>query len=214
MEPSRDAEWGDKMAQRRRHNRPGPLVRQPPFNSDHHIHREFARLAKEFGVQTIVETGTCVGNTTLGMAKMAPYVHTVEIAEKFWKVAEERFKDVPNITLHRGNSAEVLDRILPSVEPPVMFYLDAHWNDYWPLLDEIRAAAKYGLRDSLIVIHDFQVPGKRWGFDRYKGKALNLQYVKPELDNLYGAGNYHHYYNTQVAGAKRGVLYVTPGGKA
>jgi hypothetical protein len=40
-----------------------------------------------------------------------------------------------------------------------LFFLDAHWYDYWPLLDEIELITSKVPR-CVIIIDDFQVPGR------------------------------------------------------
>jgi hypothetical protein len=39
-----------------------------------------------------------------------------------------------------------------------LFYLDAHWYDYWPLQDEVKTISK--LSQFVILADDFKVPGK------------------------------------------------------
>ena len=60
----------------------------------------------------------------------------------------------------------------------VFFYLDAHWEDDLPLLEEIEVIFSHRDR-ATIMIDDFCVPGTDYGFDDYgAGKTLNLAYLR------------------------------------
>ena len=67
------------------------------------------------------------------------------------------------------------------------FYLDAHWQHYWPLRTELKHISDAGVRCA-IVIDDFEVPGQpQFGFDIdgggevIAGLACNLDYVRASL---------------------------------
>ena len=106
----------------------------------HHIHD----LIKKHHVKTVVETGTFLGESTLAFADMIPKVHTIENNAQFASVADKKFSDKPGITLHRGSSPEVLHALCPKLKTDTLYFLDAHWYDYWPLLDELgRALAPF-----------------------------------------------------------------------
>jgi hypothetical protein len=91
------------------------------------------------------------------------------------------------------------------------FFLDAHWNDHCPLLEELDAIAAAGIKPC-IVIHDFQVPGTDFGFDRFpdSGYPFNLDAIAPRLDAIYGVGKWKRNYPTQVEGARRGWISIEP----
>lgn len=93
---------------------------------------------------------------------------------------------------------------------PTFFFLDAHWTDNCPLLDELDEIARSGKR-GCVLIHDFQVPGTDFGFDSMPdGRPFNLELIAPHLERIYGEGGYKVNYPTQVAGAKRGWVSIEP----
>jgi len=98
--------------------------------------------------------------------------------------------------------------LIPSLERPLFFYLDAHWEKYWPLLDELQVIADNGVQP-IIVIHDFFVPGSNLGFDKYDGQRLDFEYIEPSLQKIYG-NNFTYEYNRYATGARRGIIYVFP----
>jgi hypothetical protein len=65
----------------------------------------------------------------------------------------------------------------------ILFYLDAHWGEYWPLKDEILSIANSCAKNKcLIIIDDVLVPWRAdIPYDEYHGQPLSLEYVIQEL---------------------------------
>lgn len=182
-----------------------------PFGGDRYIAAEVRRLVRAHGIRTIVESGTFRGATAAALGDLGLPVHTIEIDRDCYQHASAALAERKNVTVHHGCSAEVLPRLLEAIERPALFYLDAHWNDDWPLLTELGAIARHGLSDAVIVFHDVQVPGQPFGFDEYQGQPLSLELLAEPLRAIYPDGFAYHY-NEQAEGDSRGVLYVEPRG--
>jgi hypothetical protein len=88
--------------------------------------------------------------------------------------------------------------------------LDAHWQDYWPLLNELKEIAKTHNNTCCIVIDDFQVPNRPFKYDSYKNQPLNLQYVKQELKNIYTSPFSFYNDKTTRQPTAVGKLYCIP----
>jgi hypothetical protein len=142
---------------------------------------------------------------------MVPVVHTIELNNEYFVTAVATLHKRTNVTCHKGNSPEVLGRILPSIQQPILAFLDAHWNDYFPLRDEILTFAKYSIHP-VFVIHDCLVPGRLdLGYDTYHGNPISYNYIQQLLENVYGkTDKYHVCYNDHATGAKRGIMYIEP----
>jgi predicted O-methyltransferase YrrM len=178
--------------------------------SDQYFKKEVCRLIDKYNIKTVVETGTYEGQSSIEFSKLVDNVHTFEINKRYHDESAELLKDYPNVTQYLGNSAELLCNVIPKIDDEyVLYFLDAHWYNYCPLLDEIRAIAKYGKNKSIIIIHDFKVPGKDFGYDDYNGQAFEWSWVEPEIKKVYG-DKFKYYYNTEADGVYRGVLYVEP----
>lgn len=178
------------------------------FNGDDLLLARFAELVKEFDIKTIVETGTFEGKTTDALASLVPQVHTIEVNKNYQAKAKQNCKN-KNITFHLGSSVDVLPKIIGKLNNP-LFFLDAHWQKYCPLWDEIRIIGEAGLKP-VIIIHDFKVPGKGgFGFDKWNGKDISHANVKAAIDKVYGPNGYTHSTNTQAHGAMRGAGFYLP----
>lgn len=202
--------------------------------SDKYAVEKFKELVKEFGVKTVVETGTYKGDSTVEIAEMVDNTVSIEIKREHFEDAKKRFegyqtvfeshtawrgmKGHSEVSLFYGNSPEVMTTIIPTLQEPILFFLDAHWTEYWPLKDEIKAIKPRP--DSLIIIHDVMVPGKDFGYDAHipgigtvpgylhQGIVLNYDFVKHDL--AYVNPNYKIFYNEKAAGSYRGILYAVP----
>ena len=164
------------------------------FNQAPEIGDVIQMLSQEFNIETVVETGTFVGETTNFLSKCFEEVHTIEIVEENMRKAQEVLKEKENIHFHLGSSNAVLKDILPQIENKrTVFYLDAHWNKYWPLLDELDAIAKTHKDNCLIVIDDFKVPKRRdIPFDQYGAHQCSYKHIQAKLDDVFS--NYDYFY--------------------
>ena len=179
-----------------------------PWNNDHHLAAEVLRLKEAHGLKYAYETGTCLGSTALWLAEHFERVHTYEIYEPTWTIALARIpKSFPrSITAHLKHSATGLRA---HSTHDAFYFLDAHWGDHCPLLEELDALV--GRSNIAIVIHDFHVPGTTFGFDRMpNGTPFNLDLIRLHLDAIYGVDGWQHNYPSAVAGAERGWISIEP----
>lgn len=197
-----------------------PLLMQAqtfPWNGDGYLAGEVLRLRDAHGVRMAVETGTCLGVTAAWLGEHFDHVATCEAHKPFLDLARAFISDKPgSIIAHHGSSPEFVWTIADNAEAPMLFFLDAHGisgsgKEACPLLDELDAIAKAGVKPC-IVIHDFQVPGTDFGFDRFpdSGYPFSLEAIAPHLDRIYGKGGWKHAYPTKVEGARRGWISLEP----
>jgi hypothetical protein len=170
---------------------------------------KFKQLVEEFSINTLIETGTDQGHGAREAKKIVNHVHTIDNNSDLFLKRNLG----PGISEWCGNSPDILRGLLTlsaeiPLRPTICFYLDAHGGEYWPLLDELKVIAELGPRSCVIIIHDFKVPGKPWGFDSYGGKDLDLDYVRESLS--YINQDFNLSYNQVAEGNKRGILYALP----
>jgi hypothetical protein len=86
------------------------------------------RLVDDFSdISIAVETGTLFGDSTAKIAQHFKEVHTIELNEQLHLNAADRFAGT-SVNVHFGNSSDVLARLVPLLQAPTIFYLDAHWS--------------------------------------------------------------------------------------
>ena len=71
-----------------------------------------------------VETGTNLGYSTHIITELFPRVYTIEIQRELYERAKNNF----NATCILGDSAVELPKLIPQLDRPTVFYLDAHWS--------------------------------------------------------------------------------------
>jgi hypothetical protein len=194
---------------------------------DSFAYLKFKELRKKWDYDVIIETGTYFGESTNEFSKFCDNVITIEINPSCYEWAreylrhkgfeycgEEKIKgflvrtfkrENQTILSYLGNSAEVIDILnLTSYKKP-LFFLDAHWEDYLPLKDELKVIGK-NYPHSYLIIHDFKVPGKTFKYDTYGENEICFEYIKDEL-TLFKKHNF--FYNDETCGGNkgRGILY-------
>lgn len=80
------------------------------------------------GLQVLVETGTFKGDTVEAMRGEFRKVYSIELAEKFYTEAKQRFAGVANVELHQGDSGKVMPQIVAKLDAPALFWLDGHYS--------------------------------------------------------------------------------------
>lgn len=169
-----------------------------------------ASLAKSYGITTVIETGTWLGYTADFLSLVFDEVHTIEISEIHYLLAEERLKNSSNVIRHFGSSEKVLHTILPDLqEQRLLFYLDAHWGVDWPLLNELEEIARTHKDNCLIIIDDFKIPDRPdISYDSYGGNDASFEYVKDKLSLIYS--DYTYFYLISKDPNSRGKFVVMP----
>jgi hypothetical protein len=198
---------------------PAPLIRRitGPFNG---MQRRTAAVAAMFAAipfATVIETGTYRALTTRHLSTLtkAP-IATIEVNPTYYRFSQGRLGKIPHVHQFLGRSPAVLELLRGDAawqNEPVFFYLDAHWLNDLPLLDEM-AQIRLGWTNFAALIDDFRVDGDDgYFYDDYgPGKALTL----PLFANDPGLADLHVFWPTarsaQENGARRGwVVLASPG---
>lgn len=113
-----------------------------------------------------------------------PRVYSLDSFLPFVMNGRTIFSSNPNVRFVHGSSEKALARMVETGEVKAdnnpFFYLDAHWNDYWPLRDELSVVLS--LDRAIVVIDDFEVPDHpEWGYDIYKGEPCGISVIKDLL---------------------------------
>lgn len=177
------------------------------FNDDIHLEAKFLEIRDMYGIQTVIETGTFYANTTQWLAANFKKVYTCEIDAKTYEIAKKKLEGLDNVTHALEASQTFLKAALDQVNEPTIVFLDAHWFEN-PLLKEIEIVGQSGKRP-ILVIHDFKVPGKPFGYDTYPGITYDWDYIGEAVEKAYG-NQYQKEYNEVTAGANRGCIFIYP----
>lgn len=123
---------------------------------------------------TFVETGAYKGNGIAEILRESRFftsIHSIELSPKWVAHCQARFADQPSVQIHEGDSATVLESLIPTLpSTPVLFYLDAHYSggetagqdldNGCPVLRELSALAKRNVAGDVIFVDDMRLMGK------------------------------------------------------
>jgi hypothetical protein len=141
-----------------------------PFGFDIQKSIEFNLLVVENNIDMIVETGTNIGDTTEFLAKLYPNkkIITCETNRIFFGLSKKRLEKYSNVEIYNVSSDYLLERL--DYNKNICFYLDAHWEEYWPLPDELK-----NIKKGIIMTDDFYIGSNNYGFDKYNNVVLSKE---------------------------------------
>jgi hypothetical protein len=191
-----------------------------PFNGQRRRQAAVEAMFQAVPFATVIETGTYRALTTMYLRRITDArIATVEVNPRYFEYSRRRLRRFEHVSQFLGHSPVVVERLRQDEEwqaEPVFFYLDAHWLDDLPLVEELHVIRK-GWTDFVALIDDFKVEGDEgYQYDDYgPGKALELGLIAgvPEFADL------HVFWPTcramRETGARRGwVVVATPGNMA
>ena len=135
--------------------------RLPP--SPHIIkQRVLKEYGRKFSINTLVETGTYVGEMVYAVTKNFSQIISIELDNKLFEMAKNYFKDYGHITILEGDSGEILGQIIPKLDVRCLFWLDGHYSSgitakgklETPIISELENILENPSRDDVILIDD------------------------------------------------------------
>jgi hypothetical protein len=162
----------------------------------------------------IVESGTYRGTTTEWLSAFKIPIYSCELSLENYGFARARLSGIPDVTLLQMDSRGALRHVLTGplaskTDQPILFYLDAHWNDDLPLADELDIIYRTHT-EAVVLVDDFCVPDDPgYGYDDYgPRKALTLDYVA-DAARRYGLTCWFPTTRADAeTGAKRGCVVI------
>ncbi|MDP4002719.1 hypothetical protein [Methylobacterium sp. NEAU K] len=150
-----------------------------PFNGQEGRIDIISDLINEIDPDCIIETGSFRGVSTAWLARnFQKPIYTCEIERMHALQAIQNTKQFQNVTVSIEDSRKFLISVLERINPDssVIFYLDAHWENDLPLVEELEIIYRRHYR-SVVIIDDFMVPDDvDYGWDDYgEGKSLDVR---------------------------------------
>jgi hypothetical protein len=128
--------------------------------------------AKAYGVDTLVETGTYLGDMVQTTKAYFKEVHSIELGQELYQNAKDRFRSDKNVRLYQGDSGELLMGILKKLKRPAIFWLDAHYSEgitakgktNTPVVEEVEAILAHKVSGHVILIDDSRIFNGKDGY--------------------------------------------------
>ncbi len=87
--------------------------------------RTVLEYARDYGLSTLVETGTYYGEMIAAVAPRFRRMYSIEIDPALVRLAQRRFRKLPHVTIAEGNSARLVPQLLQELHGPCLWWLDA-----------------------------------------------------------------------------------------
>ena len=85
--------------------------------------------SRRHNIKILIETGTFEGEMVRKCRRHFRHIWTIELDKHLAKKAASRLSKFKNIHVVQGDSSRELSRLLPSIDAPAIFWLDAHYSD-------------------------------------------------------------------------------------
>jgi hypothetical protein len=102
-----------------------------------------------------IETGTFQGDgvfTALGLG--FEKIYSIEIVFENYEYAYNRWSSLDNVKLYYGDTADMLKEVLPDINEPSFFWLDAHFHSSEPTYKELDIIESHIIKTHTILIDD------------------------------------------------------------
>ena len=120
------------------------------------------RVQNIYRYKYFVETGTHTGNTPRALRNDFEHIYTIELDEAWFLRSQSRLKRYSNITCLHGDSQQILRSVIPRIDLPAIFWLDAHYSGEGtalgavkaPILQEIELIGSSDVREHIVIVDD------------------------------------------------------------
>ncbi len=124
--------------------------------------RAVVECAAQYSLDTLVETGTYLGTMIDATKHVFRRIYSIELDEALYRRARRRFARFGHISIHHGDSGEVLRRLLATIDKPCLFWLDAHHSGVLtargtldtPIVAEVSHIFQHRVAGHVILIDD------------------------------------------------------------
>jgi predicted O-methyltransferase YrrM len=170
-------------------------LRGEPVRSPHLIKQRTVReYARQYGLRTLIETGTYYGEMVAAVKSEFERVYSIEFDPELARRAARRFASDPRVHILEGDSQRLLPELLKSILEPSLFWLDAgYWGwanlarDPQRLSAEVEAALSHAVKGHVVLMDDARMLDGRNGaptYDelrariaaRFPGRRVQLQH--------------------------------------
>lgn len=130
------------------------------------------KLAQRYGLTTLVETGTLLGDMIAATRKSFKTLYTIELSPELASRAKRRFRRASNVVVLEGDSGQLLKTLIPKLSDNTLFWLDAHYSAGFtargsedsPVLTELETILTSQLKNFVIVADDATDFGGEGGY--------------------------------------------------
>lgn len=129
-----------------------------------HVYKQsvIKKLAKEFDIEILIETGTYKGDMIEALKKRFKKLTSIELSEFYFKNATKKFSKDGHIKIIHGDSGKEIKKLLKTLKKPALFWLDGHFSGgktaktkvNTPVMEELKAIFNHSLDSHVVLVDD------------------------------------------------------------
>ncbi len=129
-----------------------------------HVYKQsvIKKLAKEFGLDILIETGTYKGDMIEALKKKFKKLISIELSKFYFQNATQRFKEDNHVEIINGDSGKEVRKLLKKLSSPALFWLDGHYSGgktaktklNTPILEELGGILSHKIQKHVVLIDD------------------------------------------------------------
>lgn len=150
-----------------------------------------------YSVGIMIETGTYYGQTVEALLRKFKSIYTIELAQDLWEMTNQKFARFPHVHVMRGNSADVLPKVINEISERCLFWLDGHYSGPGtargpmdsPIVSELATIRRHARKNHVILIDDARLFDGTNGYMTLQGafsilKEINASYTIRVKDDM------------------------------
>jgi hypothetical protein len=166
----------------------GWVLRGRPAPPPHFIKQKLLiENARRWHTPVMVETGTLHGDMIEAMKDHFEELYSIEISPEFAAKAQQRFANSAKIRIIENDSAIALQRLVPELHRPSLFWLDGHYSggntgkgaQVTPVLDELSTIYASDL-DHVVLIDDARLFGTDKDYPSLEKLTSHIRKLRPD----------------------------------
>jgi hypothetical protein len=152
---------------------------------DNHFYKRkrILNIREKYGYTKLIETGTFYGQMISALKGSFDNIYSVELAEYFYLMNSESFKNNNKIKIYKGDSGTKLSEMITDAGDNIIFWLDGHFSGgntamgeiTSPIIAELEIIKNKNLKNTCILIDDLRLFN---GTDGYPTLALVEKLLK------------------------------------
>ncbi len=118
--------------------------------------------ARRFNLKVLVETGTYLGDMVYAMKRSFSRILSFELDQALCEQAQRRFAADDHIEIIHGDSGQLIEKYLTTIDGPCLFWLDGHYSGgitargslETPIMSELSHILSHPIDGHVILIDD------------------------------------------------------------
>jgi hypothetical protein len=152
--------------------------------------RTIKAFAEKFGLEILVETGTCYGDMVEAMKGNFRQIYSIELSKELYEAAKKRFERDTAVEIIHGDSGIVLENLVERIDKPALFWLDGHYSagetakgdKDTPIFEELNHILKRQHSKDVVIIDDARCFGNDPAYPSIEDLGNFIKSQKPDVN--------------------------------